>query len=607
MTTAPSVERKKGITVYLTNEPSAQLSSRPSRPDSRYVPMSDGTRLAVDLWTPDPDEKRPTIIWFTRYWRRSTGAVPVSDTFADAVAYFTGVGYAFLVVDVRGTGASFGSRATEWADDEIADYGQVVEWVSKQPWSNGAVATLGTSYPGNAAELTSITSGPALRAVVPRFSDFSEYLHAFRPGGLTNTVISDTWITLTQAMDRNNDPAEPALADDLPAGVSVAAVDGDDGTLLAQAVSEHRKAGNTRQIVESLEYADDPFASGDTSTTLESVSPSTLWPAIDSRRVPSMHWGSWYDGGTADGVLTRFLTYEGPTVGIIGAWNHGASTNANPYGARDEASPEPSRAAQYAAIDTFLRPLMGDRPGTPPERSLEYFTVGADTWRRTACWPPAGHQPWILHLADREQLRPAPPTADGKDARDVNPAATTGTKNRWHTQFGTPLDYGDRRAEDESLLVYDSDPLETDLELTGSPVADLWLSIDGTDGAVMVYLESVAPDGTVTLLSDACLRLSLAGSERRGATYPGPTPTLTRASSHPLVPGEPTLVRLTMHALSAVVSHGHRLRLAISGADADTFEPVAAEQPTTQITVHRSPEHPSNVSLPRIHDVGEPA
>ncbi|MEO3876625.1 CocE/NonD family hydrolase [Nonomuraea sp. B12E4] len=588
--------------MYIDTNLSADPPTKIPRPASSYVTMTDGTRLAVDLWTWDQHQRRPTIVWLTRYWRRSTGAKPVSETFRDAIAYFTDAGYAFLVVDVRGTGASFGTRPTEWAPEEIEDYGTIIRWAADQPWSNGAVATLGTSYPGNAAELAAIASDGALRAVVPRFTDFTEYLHAFRPGGLVNTVISDTWIALTQALDRNNDPAAPELADALPPGDSVAPVDGDDGTLLAEAVAEHRANGDLRQVLEVLEHSDDPFTAGDLAATLEDVSISGLWPKIDARRVPSMHWASWYDGGTADSVITRFLTYHTPIVGITGAWNHGASTNANPFGARDEAPPEPSRAAQYAAIDAFLRPLLGDEPGSPPEQVLEYFTVGADTWRTTTTWPPAGHKPWNLFLAEGNSLTSEASPADGVDIYQVELATTTGIKNRWHTQLGAPLDYGDRRRTDEALLVYDSAPLDSDLELTGTPIANLQIALDGHDAAIFTYLESVAPDGTVTMLSDGRVRLSLAGSERDDATYPGPTPTFTKATRNPAIPGEQRLVRITLHPLSALVPRGHRLRFAVAGADAETFSPLPADQASTRITIHREPQKPSYVSVPRISD-----
>src|SRR3954463_13691616 len=158
--------------MYINSDGSADITTRIPRPVAPHVPMADGTRLAVDLWTWNEDVQRPTIVWFTRSWRGSPGVETVSETFRDAICYFTGVGYAFLVVDVRGTGASFGQRPTEWAREEIDDYGAVIDWGAARPWGNGAVAPLGTSYSGNAAELAAIVSGASLRAIVPRFTDF---------------------------------------------------------------------------------------------------------------------------------------------------------------------------------------------------------------------------------------------------------------------------------------------------------------------------------------------------------------------------------------------------------------------------------------------------
>jgi putative CocE/NonD family hydrolase len=58
------------------------------------------------------------------------------------------------VADARGTGASFGTRAGELSEPEIRDYGELVDWMAVQPWSNGRVGIYGTSYEGQAAELT---------------------------------------------------------------------------------------------------------------------------------------------------------------------------------------------------------------------------------------------------------------------------------------------------------------------------------------------------------------------------------------------------------------------------------------------------------------------
>ena|SRR5215469_2784802 len=65
---------------------------------------------------------------------------------------FLAQGYAWLDVDVRGTGASFGHRAYPWSPDEIRDGAEVIDWIVRQPWSNGKVGAIGTSYDGGAAD-----------------------------------------------------------------------------------------------------------------------------------------------------------------------------------------------------------------------------------------------------------------------------------------------------------------------------------------------------------------------------------------------------------------------------------------------------------------------
>ena len=141
-----------------------------------YVPMRDGTRLAVDVWLP-PDlatsERVPVLVSTTRYWR----ALQYTWTFRAMVAshlvqpdvylyhqgmFFNGQHFAVMYVDARGTGASGGTRITEYSPDEIADLGEMAEWAAHQPWSNGRVGTFGISYDGNTAELSAVPHSPSV-------------------------------------------------------------------------------------------------------------------------------------------------------------------------------------------------------------------------------------------------------------------------------------------------------------------------------------------------------------------------------------------------------------------------------------------------------------
>ena len=106
---------------------------------------------------------------------------------------FVTSGYAWVDVDVRGTGASYGSRFSEWSPDEIRDGAEVVDWIVSQPWSDGKVGALGSSYGGAAAEFLLVNRHPAVRAIAPRFALFDAYPDIAFPGGIHATWFTETW------------------------------------------------------------------------------------------------------------------------------------------------------------------------------------------------------------------------------------------------------------------------------------------------------------------------------------------------------------------------------------------------------------------------------
>jgi hypothetical protein len=76
-----------------------------------------------------------------------------------------------------------------------------------------------------------------------------------------------------------------------------------------------------------------------------------------------------------------------------------------------------------------------------------------------------------------------------------------------------------------------------------------------------------------------------------------PHHTFRREDSRPMTPGEVTELRFGLLPVSAFVRAGHRMRLAIAGADKDTFVRIPDSGPPT-ITVHRNSVHASCVELP---------
>lgn len=160
-----------------------------TRNQALHIPMRDGVRIAVDVWLPDGTEDGallPTMIRATRYWRaRGFVDSPLDgDSNFDEAERWNAAGYALVLVDGRGSGASFGIRRFELAEDEVRDYGEVADWIVSQPWSNGRVGAYGVSYAGNTAEMLAVNRHPAVKSVAPLFNDFDNFGHLVFPGGV---------------------------------------------------------------------------------------------------------------------------------------------------------------------------------------------------------------------------------------------------------------------------------------------------------------------------------------------------------------------------------------------------------------------------------------
>jgi len=222
----------------------------------------------------------------------------------------------------------------------------------------------------------------------------------------------------------------------------------------------------------------------------------------------------------------------------------------------------------------FLRHHQTGSTGDPSPRRLRYYTLG-DGWHEADFWPPTGFEMRRLWLDGDGSLADKP--GSGATAYDVDFTATTGRSNRWW--LAAPVDYGDRRDEDKKLAVWDGEPLESDLEITGNPVAMLCLTSSADDGAYIVYLETVDPDGAVTYLTEGNLR----GIHRRPgegappyATF-GPWHSYSATDAAPLPIGDEVELAITLWPISVRVPAGYRLRVAVAGADADSFRRIPTE------------------------------
>lgn len=592
------------VTTFLANDAWATNSDH----WSEYIAVPDGIRLAVDVWLPTnytPQQKLPTIIYATRYWRSKSFANGQKQR-NEAIAIFNAKGFAFVTVDVRGTGASFGSRDGEFTVAETNDLYHLIDWVIAQPWSNQVVGATGVSYTANTAENASFTLHPALKVVSPRFSDFDWYSSLVFPGGIPNKIISSAWGSYVWALDMNDNTifSVPKAAEQRVLGVSP--VDGPEGfSLLQQAVKEHRANAHVSQTLANIKFRDDlPEARSLSDPSHYTVTPYRFQHVLEQSPAAVFHWGSWMDSGTAAGVLARFTSFKGTGKFIIGPWNHGAYKDANPFAFKDK-SVSPSRSEQYKKIANYFALMMNNENANGDlQKELHYFTMGSDEWKITSIWPLKNTIFKRFYLNENLTLTTVPPQNQaGFDHYRVNFNAGTGKETRWSTQLGsTDVYYADRAKADELLLHYTSAPLATETEITGTPVITLEVASTHNDGVLLAYLEIVSPEGEVTMLTEGGLRLihrKVSENKRTFETF-GPFHSFLREDAHPMQPNKVEKVTFALLPTSVVIPAGFSLRLAIAGHDKDTFIRVP-ETETPTLRVERNKTNISFISLPVIN------
>jgi putative CocE/NonD family hydrolase len=586
------------------------------RSTSQYVKMRDGVEIAVSIDLPSnlkSGERLPVLMRTTRYWRSSQvgwtlrmlialhqASVPAEIEDQQA-AYFNERHFVVLAVDARGSGASGGNRVIEWSPDEVADMGEVAAWAAHQPWSNGRVGTFGISYDGNTAELATAAGQPAIRAVMPLYDNF-DVLWAVQSGGVALSRQIQGWSDAVAAMDRNDvcgaqqDKGWDCWRDRLLAP-GVRPVDDDSrGRHLADLVSQHHNV-NVAQVVTTVEFRDDPAGA----FKLSEISPSGLRAKIEASKLPMMVWCGWLDGGGGEDALTRYKNFSNPQIVVIGPLSHGGGFNVDPFAVSHTPPVPPTEEQLKMEADFFDRVLRNDAPKLI-ESSIQYYTMGEGRWHTSKTWPPEGLSTKRLYFAAQNTLSMAMPSgASGSDSYTVDFTASTGGQNRWATGFGGgDVVYPDRVTEDKKLLAYTSVPLDSDLEITGSPMLTVQMSSTTNDGAIHAYLEDVAPEGRVTYLDEGILRvIDRKEVDPKSEPYEplGPAHSFLRKDAEPLTPGEPIKICFSLYATSVLLRKGHRIRVALAGADASDFRRYPKEGTPTW-TVYREARRASFVDLP---------
>jgi uncharacterized protein len=589
---------------YLANRP---IDFRLAEPSSQYVTMRDGCRLAVDAYVPQPvdgvAQKFPAVALFTPYYRRFKlkpgGAGEVNPNTGKFRDFLVPRGYAVVVIDVRGTGASFGTRDSFRSPREREDSREIADWIVTQPWSNGSIGATGISYVGAASDFLASTGHPAVKAIAPLSSVWDTYSDNYFPGGIQLKSLTKVYDELMIGLDHDRrDVLQKFSYFNNPDFEGPQPVDEDpDSVLLNQAVRQH--LGNFRQTdfmaefrfrEEGLPY-DPEFSSA-------SFSPYAVSDGIGPD-VAILSVSGWLDGaGYMNGAIARYLTKDkNPRHLLLGAWDHGARIGASPW--RKAAEVEfPWLAEVLRFFDTYL---LGLDTGLKDEAPIHYFSVHAEEWRAAQAWPPVETRSRFFLAADGRLVDAAPRA--GADDYQVDFTIGTGADTRYERIGG--LDsrdyYADWQGRTAKMLSYTSAPLDFAVELAGHGLADLHLSGSERDLALFIYLTEVEAGGTERYVTEGLLRALHRREQPSPATYRTTWPfrSFSRADAAPLVPGKVERIRIPLLPVAWRFSAGSRIRLSVAGADDDHCAQVPHGRPPL-IRMMRGEGHASVLELPMV-------
>src|SRR5204862_329719 len=211
------------------------------------------------------------------------------------------------------TGASFGVWRVPFSQDEIKDYGEVVNWIIKQPWSNGKVGATGNSYEGNTSLWLTVSMNPAVKAVIPRHFEFDVFSETPYPGGMLSDWMVRKWDEGNRQLDSS--PGVRLVDEDTDQHLYREAT-----KLRAQNLDVYAAA---RQTI----FRDDRTFG----VSLDEISLHGYISQIQKSNAAINSWGGWFDASTADGVIRSFMSLSNYQRAVIGPWNHGGGQNASPY------------------------------------------------------------------------------------------------------------------------------------------------------------------------------------------------------------------------------------------------------------------------------------
>ncbi|WP_435824512.1 CocE/NonD family hydrolase [Nocardia rhamnosiphila] len=574
------------------------------------ITMSDGTVLRADIHRPAGSDGRPTetplpvVVVMTPYAKQAS--VPVAGSGAAAgqmgvTSELVRSGYVEVVVDVRGTGASQGLwdvLGPREQDDTV----EVIDWASRQSWSDGTVGMTGASYLGIAAVQAAAHRAPALKAILPIVPGSDLFRDIVGTGGAIGAGFMPLWLGMINASKW------------IPDSAALAQGRGDPRWLA------DRLADPATLVPELIEVLTAPDLAGLPPETLDLAGYSDFYRARQSDpsriEVPTFLVGAWHDifANSQPRIYDAIPLPPGRKQLLMGNGYHVTATD----GLGGNGAPPALPALQRAWFDKWLKGIDNgiDRYGP-----VTIYQQGGG-WSATDTFPRADIDYQRRYLTAEPSGTAGHAAFDGSLHADTSAAVTKmtivpGARTFCSRQaiegtagliplLGTACEL-DSRFNEADALTFTTAPVSSPVMLSGPMNLHLNTVLDAPDGFWSVSLNDVAPDGTSTVISTGQLTASLRAVDPARSTqtpdgdYADPYHPLDLSDRDLLIPGQPTTVEIGLQAIEAVIQPGHRLRLDIYAFNFPRALPIGATMAAGALRpqhVQLDPDAPSYLVLP---------
>ena len=546
------------------------LPSQPSHPQPSAIlniPARDGITLVAALYLPPGPGRCPTLFAASPY-RFDNNGLPASGIFlwngeTGPISYYLDHGYAFVHMDVRGTGRSGGDFRYH-DEKEQTDLYDAIEWIARQNWCSGKVGGIGQSYYARMQWFMGIQNPPSLACIAPYDGNIDTYRASAYTGGIPG-LFPIHWY--------NNS---------------------------LRAINQFPHAGEARMIDWDFIHQVRTHTTYDAFWRLRAAAEN-----IDSIRVPVFSIGAWskVDYHLNGNIVGYQRTTSNRKLLILGGKDMFKAL-------ADFTSP--------AFHEIYLRPfydhfLKGEQTSYCNEPEVRYFVSGRNEFSASSQWPPEDvqYRPFFLSSG---------PTATLVSLNDGGLSVNAPLEHDGSTSYQYPdadwrggvIATGKDGRPDSVLrvLTFVSDALKDDLEVAGPVKLVLYLSSTNRDTDIIVklaeqYPSSSATDGqpvqpTATVLTKGWLRASHRELDVQRSLPNAPWYTHTAPSE--LRPGDIYRLEVAIMPVAHRFKKGNRIRISIANGDAHAtdfpYDHLYTPNKTGVDTIYHDAEHPSQLILP---------